>query len=266
MNALGVAFEKLNWLGALLKIILNSIAAIAVLIATPALAANTANWTGIYLDADVGSQWNSYSWTYNGLNLPGFPPFSVSSSDGVIAGHVGYQQQFNWLVVGAEFGGLAAFSNPFATSVPTSVPGGPPCRFGTGTQCQVTGGSFVTGGGKLGVAWQDWLAYGVGGAAFDAGIRSQAEFNGAVIETSSTGNANGYYVGGGLDYMITKTNFGELIVGAEYEHIALGAVQLFSSSNGFLACSGVNCGQRTISATEEIVLGKLTLKFNPFGP
>lgn len=246
------------------------VVAAAWLVVMPALAAQpmpvtvSPSWTGLYLDGDIGWEQTSNRWDYNASTLPGLSPFSISSNDGVLGGHIGYQQQFNWLVIGGEFGGSATFSNHFATSIPTAVPGGPPCTFGTGVQCQTAVGSAMTIGGKMGLAWQDWLVYGTGGAAFDGSVTSRAIFAGSSIETSTAAKANGYYVGGGIDYMLTETNFGDLIVGVEYEHIDLGNVQLFSSSNGFAACApGPNCAERTIGTREDIVWGKVTLKFNP---
>jgi outer membrane immunogenic protein len=230
---------------------------------TPAAVVST-NWTGFYLDSDAGWRQTSDSWNYN--KNPTGVPFSISTSDTVLGGHIGYQQQFNWLVVGAEFGGSSTFSNHLATSIATLAPGAPPCSFGTGSQCQASVGSVMTAGGKLGLAWQDWLIYGIGGGAFNAGVASQVVFAGLPIETSTNATANGYYVGGGIDYMLSKTNLLDLIVGVEYEHIDLGTVQLFSSSNGFLGCTvSINCAQRTISPKEDIVWGKVTVKFNPWG-
>jgi opacity protein-like surface antigen len=224
------------------------------------------NWTGLYLDTAVGWQQSSYRWNYDASTLPGIAPFSMSSTDAVMGGHIGYQQQFNWLVIGGEFGGSATFRNRFATSIPTPSPGAPPCAFGTGAQCQASVGSVMTAGGRLGVAWKDVLIYGVGGSAFDASIASRAVFNGSGIEYSSSRGANGYYAGGGVDYMLTRTNVGDWIIGVEYEHIGLRNVQLFSSSNAFSPCApGHNCAERVIGAKEDIVWGKLTVKFNPLG-
>jgi outer membrane immunogenic protein len=237
--------------------------------APPAPAAATASWTGLYLDAEAGWEQTTNTWNYFASTLPGIAasPFTASVSNGVLGGHIGYQQQFGWIVAGAEVGAFTPFNTKFATSTPTPAPGAPPCSFGTGAQCQVTVGSVTTAGGKIGLAWQDWLIYGVGGSAFNAGVASQVIFAGLPIETSSSATAKGYYVGGGLDYLLLKTTFGDLIGGIEYQHIDLGNVLVLSSSNGFLACApGPNCAQRNIGTREDVVWGKLTVKFNPFGP
>lgn len=231
----------------------------------PLAPAAAADWTGLYLDVDGGWQKESYNWFYPAPGL-GFPAFHLSSSGGVLGGHVGYQQQFNWLVVGVEAGISAPTNGRAAISSPTAVAFTPPCGFAVGTTCQVNAGDVSTLGGKLGVAWQDWLVYGVGGVARGAVGNTQTILASGAVDDSTNGqNHTGWYAGAGLDFMTVKTQLVDLILGVEYEHIDLGTVQECQQFGGATFCFPAVSGERNIGTKEDIVWGKLTLKFNLFG-
>ncbi len=248
-----------------------AVAALASMIAAPAFAADmavkapapaavvSADWSGLYADVGVGWQRTNDTWFYNDA-IPGLggPPFSMSSTSASIAGHVGYQQQFNWLVIGGEVGKSAPWNDNWAVSVPSPGPGSLPCLFGTGSTCQVQVGDVTTYGAKLGVVWQNWLVYGVGGGA-RGNIASRVVSTNGGTDSSSPNSANGWYAGGGADFMAFKSRPFDMIVGVEYEHVDLRTLQQFSSFNGFVS----SFDQRTIHPTEDIVWAKLTLKLNP---
>jgi len=227
----------------------------------PAVPVAVTDWTGLYFDVDLGWERDSYNWNWNSPTLlaAGFGGVGMSSPSGVSVGaHIGYQQQFNWLVVGLEAGASKLADSPFSTSAATTVGGRPPCGGGVGQFCRAQIGYVSTFGGKAGVAWQDWLFYGVGGKAFGASINSAVVgAAGAAIETYSPTNASGWYVGGGVDLMLVKSKFGDLIGGVEYQHIQLQTIQTIGSVVPA-------ADQHDLSAKEDIVWAKLTLKFNPF--
>lgn len=218
------------------------------------------DWSGLTLDADIGWERSGTNWLY--VNFPGEITFPLSSTDGDVGVHAGYQQQFGWLVIGGEVGISSTFTDKFASVTSVGVPVGTACGTGVaGQQCQTNIGSVATAGGKLGVAWQDWLLYGVGGGA-RASVNSQlVQPTGLLFDTTTGGKVNGYYAGGGVDYIFNKTRLFDMIVGVEYEHIGLGTAFLTSSADAF-APGGVNA--RNVGAKEDIVWGKLTLKFNPW--
>jgi len=220
-----------------------------------------ANWTGLTLDVDAGWQNNSFTWLYS--NFPGEIPFNMSASQAVIGGHIGYQQQFNWLVAGVEFGVSAPQQVKYASVTSVGIISAP-CGTGTaGEICQATIGSVDTLGGKLGVAWQDWLFYGDGGGARGSVQSQLTNANGTCcFDTASGTYKKGWYAGGGVDYMFVKAQLVDVIGGIAYEHIGLGTNLLPSSADGGNP-SGVNA--RTVSAKEDIVWAKVTLKFNPWG-
>jgi outer membrane immunogenic protein len=145
---------------------------------------------------------------------------------------------------------------------------GAPCLtglpFNVGQQCQTLIGDVMTAGGKLGVDWGNWLVYGVGGWARGE-VHSQ--ITSTPIASGDTTNGprySGWYAGGGFDYMFASTRLFDFIAGVEYEHIDLGTqLQLSSLASPFVFAIG-NPFNRTVSATEDIVWGKLTVKFNPW--
>jgi outer membrane immunogenic protein len=248
------------------KLLLAGIAAAAIY-GAPALAADmavkapppapvvTTNWTGLYFDADIGYEWSSYNWTWTS---PPPSPFSQSQSSGAMGGHIGYQQQLGWLVVGGEWGASALINKQRATTTSVGVLTAPCGTSFAGQQCQDLIGDVVTAGGKLGVDWGNWLVYGVGGWARGV-VRSQLESaNPLNVDTTNGPRYSGWYAGGGFDYMFARTRLLDFIAGVEYEHVDLGS-QLQQSSLG-------NNNNRTVSATEDIVWAKLTVKFNLLAP
>jgi outer membrane immunogenic protein len=259
-----------------LKKFLPALAVFAALTGTPALAADmpikaslppvaeaAADWTGFYLDADLGWQHESLRWFFvNVAPAAGEAPFSLGQGTGIAAGHIGYQQQFGWLVVGAEYGAATPTGTHFASVTSPGGAPGVPCQTATvGNQCQARMGDFQTAGGKAGVAWQDWLVYGAGGAAW-GDTPSQSMFpNGTIADMTTTPTHHGWYAGAGIDWMAARTRLVDVILGLEYEHVALGS-SLQTSSADVFDPNGITA--RTISAKTDIAWAKLTVKFNPF--
>ena len=102
------------------------------------------SWTGFYFDVALGWQQNAYNWTWNnpaalaaGAGAVGMP----STNGGSIGGHIGYQQQFGWLLAGVEIGGANSTNAPWSTSVPSV--GVLPCGLAT-LACSATVGATYT--------------------------------------------------------------------------------------------------------------------------
>jgi outer membrane immunogenic protein len=231
--------------------------------AAPLASAAVTDWSGFYLDGDAAWLRKSYTWNTDDAAGPNFnSTFGLANSEVGLGGHLGYQRQFGWLVVGGEAGIFTSFGDRFASVTSPGTGAGLTCGLAfPGQMCQARIGAVLTYGGKLGVAWSDWLLYGVGGGAA-GGLRSQINLVGAglapgLADYTPSANANGWYVGGGVDYMLFKGKPFDVIVGVEYEHVELGAVQEYSSNNGF----GPGYDQRALSAKVDTVLGKVTVKF-----
>jgi len=228
------------------------------------------DWTGFYLDVGAGWQYDQFNWTYTNF-VPAQNPFSLSHGGGSITGHVGYQQQFGWVVVGGEIGAFRSMNGNAASIV---SPGGGavagPCNNLGGYTCRASIDYATLAGGKLGVDWGNWLFYGVGGVAFNSNISTQAFLpSGLLSDVGGQQSAHGWYIGAGLDYLLLKTRFGDLITGVEYEHVSFGTVTQCTvptpASAIVTGCPGTPAADaRLISAKEDAVWGKLTLKFNPF--
>lgn len=72
---------------------------------------------------------------------------------------------------------------------------------------------------------------------------------------------SGWYLGGGVDYVLLKMSPFDVIVGADYQHVELNAARHASSADAFNP-AGVN--GRDIKASNDMARVKLTLKFNPW--
>jgi len=254
--------------------VLGGLAIFALLIATPlntVFAADMAvpapapvvysDWTGLYFDVGAGWQYDRFNWTFVDFAAP---VSSMSTGQGSITGHMGYQQQFGWLVVGGEVGAFKSLNGNPASTPPTGA-----CNVITvGSVCQASVTSTSLAGGKVGVDWQNWLFYGVGGVAFNSGIASHFIIPIGSSDSGGQQNTKGWYWGAGLDYLLLKTNFGDLIGGVEYEHVNLSTLTECSTNAGPGIAGhcpdGIGSASRAISASEDGVWAKLTLKFNPF--
>jgi len=227
-----------------------------------AVAAPAADWTGIFIDGAVGWQQSRFYWALTNPVPATIPPFTLTSNDGELGGHFGYQHQFNWLVVGGEFGASSTLRK-FASATANGTALGPACYGPAGNVCAARAGAVITYGGKLGVAWQNWLVYGVGGGATGSVSSVLYAPSGALFDTTNGPKYTGYYAGGGFDYVFGHTRLIDMIGGIEYEHIDLGTQYLASSADGFIPSPpGVN--GRNVSAKEDIVWGKVTVKLNPW--
>jgi outer membrane immunogenic protein len=159
------------------KVVLFAILGSLATAAVPALAAdlpvkapNTVvpvqayNWTGFYVGVNAGGGWGQND--YSGTNTLG--PVSTTFGgrfdvDGVFAGgQVGYNYQFanNWVA------GIEADAD---WSRIRGTPSGCPTSGGIVTGCQSSvaeGDRYGTVRGRLGYAWNNFLLYGTGGAAW----------------------------------------------------------------------------------------------------
>jgi len=132
---------------------------------------------------------------------------SLSTGGGEIGGLIGYNYQFagNW-VIGGEFDGGYMFLRSsaerqfFATS-----PDGDIDLFAV--EASVKTHYLLTLGGKLGYAFCHWLPYITGGAAWgDTDISGRFAEPGEDFrfEGSRDNTHTGWFVGGGLEYMLTN--------------------------------------------------------------
>ena len=187
------------------KLLLGSVALAVLVAAGPAIAADmpvkapvavpSYNWTGFYVGGNVG-----YSWGQQNTAPVAVPAGTDSSSatiNGVIGGgQIGYNWQFNQIVLGLE----ADFQASGQTGTLNTIfhAGGLPVA-GQATQNL---DYFGTVRGRIGYAWNQYLAYFTGGWAY-----GHPSFNGIAAAISPTDvffgpgvTTNGGTVGGGLEW------------------------------------------------------------------
>jgi len=216
------------------------------------VAAPVYSWTGFYGGVSGGWAHGTLDWTYQNPAPATIPPFSGNNNNWIFGGHLGFQYQWSQIVLGVE-AGANALGNNFASGIILPFP----------TASQVKVNSINTVGGRLGWAWNNWLFYGDGGYAW--GQVKTRLFNTTNGHTSdfTAQNQNGWYAGGGVEYMLIKGSVVDVIVGLEYQHVDFGTASTLSSFDNFQPSPpGVN--GRNVDAKEDIVRARLSLKWNPF--
>ena len=158
----------------------------------PVYVAPVYNWTGFYVGINGGGGWGR-----SDVSAP-FPSGSFDTSGGLVGGTIGYNWQMNQIVFGVE--GDGDWSD---------IRGSAPCA---GTTCQVRNDWLATARGRLGYAFDRFLPYVTGGAAF-GNIRTNIAGVGSADESKA-----GWTVGGGVEYGLS----GPWSIKAEYLYVDLG--------------------------------------------
>ncbi len=201
----------------------------------PVMAEPVWNWTGFYIGVNGGAGWARSSHT----DVLGLTTGDFNQRGGLIGGTVGYNWQTGPVVLGVE-GDLDW------ARINGSVGG---CAFGN---CFTQMQAFGTARGQLGYAFNNWMPYITGGAAF-ADVRAGQDGIGG---TSSDQWRTGWTVGGGLEAMFAPGWSAKV----EYLYADFGN----GSSVNYTTPAGINVG-----ATERnvnIVRGGINYHFNWGGP
>lgn len=221
------------------KIALFGVAAVAVLAAAPAFAADLrpaavpmykapvmvppASWTGFYIGGDIGGSWSHSSGSWAGVPGVGINPTSGGlDGSGFLGGvHAGYDYQFApaW-VFGVE-GDWTWTHDSGSNSQPWTGAGIPPG--GATTTMNSTVDWLASFRGRLGyLITPNVLAYATGGVAWGdihySGTAS-APGVGYLASTSFSNTSDGFVVGGGLEWAMTHN----WSVRAEYLYYRLGS-------------------------------------------
>ena len=198
------------------------------------------DWSGLYVGGHVGSARLDLDTEYEKHHHKKFSKGTDYELDGWLAGgHVGLQRQFNHLVLGVEAslsGGSVSDTegSSFSFDEVRRTSFGPVGLFGSGDQelsARMRNLLLLTG--RVGFAWEQWLAYVKGGYA-SAEISVKGDFEGelgACLGFLGCGSApyslsgetserhHGWTVGGGLEFMVRPN----VILGLEYNYIDLGS-------------------------------------------
>ena len=196
--------------------------------------------------------------------FPNPSPFSnvvnhgTGGSDGIFGFHAGAQWQWGAWVLGAE-AALSGCFNECRTESGT-LPNPPFTAPGGGnsfSEHKIT--NLFTAGGRLGYAWDRFMIFGTGGWA-SANLKgtycsdASGLCDGPGIPSGASRN-NGWYAGGGFDYMVHKGPLVDVILGLEYQHFDVGSKNAFC---GNPTCTAGNSFD--LDATGDIVRARLTIK------
>jgi outer membrane immunogenic protein len=242
---------------ALLAVSAPAVAADMPVKAAPVVAAPY-NWSGFYVGGNAGWIRDSFDWRYTNPSPPTCcAPFSQSVDDATFGGHAGLQVQFGRIVLGVETAVLAGSQSTASFTgcvAPNSLT----------IACQIERQTTYTAGGRIGWAWDNWLLFGGGGGAW-ANVRSNLFAPGppGLVFDMTVARYSGWYAGGGFEYVAYRGSLADIIVGAEYQHIDLGTKFHFAPLDGF-APSPPGVNGRNISATEDLVRARVSVKWNPF--
>lgn len=152
------------------------------------------NWTGFYAGFNAGYGWGSSTWT---------APAITNNPKGMLAGlTLGYNWQMGSMVYGVE--------GDFNWSW---MKGSTPC--GLGGDCETKNNWFGTARGRIGYAFDRFLPYLTGGAAF-GDIKAT---NTNIGFTGGSATKFGWTLGGGLEYAFLSNWTAK----AEYLYVDLGS-------------------------------------------
>jgi outer membrane immunogenic protein len=185
------------------------------------------NWTGIYLGINGGFTFGGSNWTDS---VTGFSSGHFGTSGFVFGGTVGANYQVGSLVFGVEVDGDWADASGFGTFTASAL-----C---TGA-CFTTSSWLSTARGRAGYAFDRFLVYGTGGAAFG---NVRANFSNDPVTSSIEA---GWTVGAGLEAAFARNWSAK----AEYLFVNLG--------NG--SCT-TNCAIADASGTN--IIPNVAVKFN----
>jgi outer membrane immunogenic protein len=204
----------------------------------PALAAPPSapfNWTGFYIGGQVGGGWsNSWHATTNELPNPGAfgaLPLSFSQKGEGLAtgGQVGLNWQIapTWVLgIEADLFRLHIDADSVGTivtlaGVPLNCAGGQPnCGLAMMNRDLHWIGTVR---GRLGYAWDRWLAYFTGGFAYGRVSYSANFFNFTdQFPASFASTKTGWTVGGGIEYAL-PSSWGNWTIRGEYLFVSLGS-------------------------------------------
>jgi outer membrane immunogenic protein len=250
------------------KLLLGSMALAAVL-AGPAMAADMPvkvkapppvvayDWSGAYVGFHAGYAWQDFDWAFN-PSIPGAvnQSFSLSTDNGVYGFHAGFQAQWGQFVLGVETS-YSGLTSQWASHLGYGI------DFDSFAEAKIH--ELFTAGGRLGWTPLDrWLLYVSGGyAAGKVESRLVSIATGLEVTAFHTNEWHqGWYVGGGFDYMIHKGPLVDVIAGIEYQHVDL------DTRNH---CQAFNCNnpadpnRHDLNATLDIVRARLTIKTQGWG-
>lgn len=206
------------------------------------------DWSGFYTATSIG-----YGWQNIDGRTAGGATDNTSGSQGWMASHLGIQGMWGNWVLGIE----GSYDTPFGSKYDRTAGGTADCTaVGAGFFCNSRIKNIWTAGGRAGYAFGNWMVYGAGGYA--NGRIDESTSLGSVVGTGSKARHNGWYAGVGVDWLVTRIWWSDLILGVEYRHIGLE-----SKTHADIAGPAFN---KTLSADVDMIMVKATFKWVGAGP
>ena len=236
-------------MGSLRTITVGLALATCVTATAPAGASDYQPWGGAYIGASLGYSWSDVDGVY-----PNHIPSDFHNSSpkgGLVGAHFGIQHQIGQFLIGVE----AAVSGhgPFDTWGRSTGPSSDCLGNNTAADprsCQHRQDFIFTVGPRLGWAPSNqWLLYATGGyASTNLDSRTINTATGLQI-TETHGSHDGWFIGGGVEYALTKN----WIFGVEYQHLDFGReLHVVSTGNAL--------DNRYLELTQDIVRARLSFK------
>lgn len=255
-----------------MKTLFLGLAAAATLSTAPALAADMPvkarpvveaayNWSGLYTASTVGIGWARERGDFV------FPPPDRHNSNHSSAwydSHIGFQWQFSNIVIGVE----GAWATPLDKTYGSSTSPSADCFGATpiaNRLCESRVSNVWSAGGKLGLAFDRRMVYGIGGwASAKIATRDRVASTGVInVAEDRDYRHNGWFAGVGGEWFVGKILFSDVIFGLEYRHYSFESVRHFPVN---VVVPGVFAAdQRDVRATLDVVSAKLTFKWTPGG-
>jgi outer membrane immunogenic protein len=224
------------------------------------------NWTGCYIGGNVGGKWgqstDSVTVAPAGIGAAGTVAFAQDRSSSFMAGgQVGCNYQpvgSNWVF------GLEGDADWQRLRFSRTIVGATVFPFVAGDSFDMRSDWQASARARLGYAWDRWMIYATGGAAFTnvsvgANFIAIGIFPATVVSDSKT--LVGWTVGGGLEYAVTNN----WIAGIEGRYSNYGTT---AYNAGLLATVNTGPGAFTFApATQSVkletfeVMGRLSYKF-----
>jgi outer membrane immunogenic protein len=213
------------------------------------------DWSGAYVGFSIGGVQTEVVRHYPDLPLIGVPAETYTSKgdDVIYDFHAGAQWQWGPWVLGVEAGYAAGFKempSQVALNPVTFIPN-------FAAYHKIT--NLFTVGPRLGLAWDRWMIYGTGGYA-SADLKGQHITISTGIQTGSSGQSrhDGWFAGGGLEFMVHKGALVDVIFGAEYQHFDVRPKRTFTAP-------GASLQSFDLDAAGDIFRARLTIKTQGYG-
>ncbi len=184
-------------------------------------------WTGLYVGGDIGYTWGNDSHTEYLANFGGGGLASFNTPNGESGGaHIGYNYQVSQFVFGVE-GDVRGTNFQNWDNAPTGFGAS---AFYTKTSIPIEGSARA----RLGFAWDHWLFFATGGAAFAEIRHSYGLVGGGGGIIYDPGNSHsssrvGWTVGGGVEYALSNN----WSVRGEYRYADFGSSTDYRFANLF---------------------------------